>query len=172
MKIRHTTSSGEDKVELQMTPMIDIVFQLLSFFIMTFRIGAQEGDFNVKMPVLAPAAGTASEIALPPIKIRLKADAAGRLASVQFNERDMPVAGAMKSLREEIIGLIGDDRGPGSIQESAEVELDCDFQLRYEHVIDAVTAVSGYLDREGNIIKLVEKIKFAPPRVQPSDSSS
>ena len=35
MKIRHTTGSGQEKIELQMTPMIDIVFQLLIFFIMS-----------------------------------------------------------------------------------------------------------------------------------------
>ena len=57
MKIRHTTSSGQDKIELQMTPMIDIVFQLLVFFIMTFKIVSQEGDFNVKMPLADPLRG-------------------------------------------------------------------------------------------------------------------
>jgi hypothetical protein len=30
-----------------------------------------------------------------------------------------------------------------------------------------VTAVSGYLDGNGNIVKLAEKIKFAPPRAAP-----
>ena len=54
MKVRHSSSTGKDKIELQMTPMIDIVFQLLVFFIMTFKIVAQEGDFNIKMPVSAP----------------------------------------------------------------------------------------------------------------------
>ena len=39
MKIRNTGGDGE-KIELQMTPMIDIVFQLLVFFIMTFKIVA------------------------------------------------------------------------------------------------------------------------------------
>ena len=33
--------------KLQMTPMIDIVFNLLAFFIITFRIPAVEGDFNI-----------------------------------------------------------------------------------------------------------------------------
>jgi biopolymer transport protein ExbD len=46
-----------DKIELQMTPMIDIVFQLLVFFIMTFKIVSQEGDFNIKMPLAAQQAG-------------------------------------------------------------------------------------------------------------------
>lgn len=164
MKIRHTTSSGADKVELQMTPMIDIVFQLLAFFVMTFRIGAQEGDFNIKMPLMAPAPGPPSQLALPPIKVRLRADFQGQLDGVLFNDRNLDRTDPMRALRMEIVGLIGDDRGPGSIQDTAEVELDCDFALHYEHVIDAVTAVSGYVDDNGNIIKLVEKIKFSPPQ--------
>lgn len=52
MKIK---SRAATKVELMMTPMIDIVFQLLIFFIMSFKIAAQEGDFNIKMPLAASA---------------------------------------------------------------------------------------------------------------------
>jgi len=164
MKVRHTTTSGGDKIELQMTPMIDIVFQLLVFFIMTFKIVAMEGDFNIKMPLADPAPGPVSEIAMPPMEVRLRADPQGRLAGIYLNDRSVGGTDPMEALRLEIIGVIGDDRGPGSIQEDAEVELDCDFGLRYEHVIDAITAVSGYLRDDGTVEKLVEKIKFAPPR--------
>ncbi|MEC9149539.1 MAG: biopolymer transporter ExbD, partial [Planctomycetota bacterium] len=37
MKIRKI-GTAEEKIELQMTPMIDIVFQLLVFFVMTFKV--------------------------------------------------------------------------------------------------------------------------------------
>jgi biopolymer transport protein ExbD len=161
MKVRHNKGGGDDKIELQMTPMIDIVFQLLVFFIMTFKIVSQEGDFNIKMPLAAPAAGAPDDLQLPPMKVRLRAGAGGMLAGMSLNERSV---GTMEALRLEIIGLVGDERGPGSIQETAEVELDCDYGLRYEHVIQAITAVSGYIDETGNVVKLVEKIKFAPPR--------
>jgi biopolymer transport protein ExbD len=166
MKVRHSTTSGSDKIELQMTPMIDIVFQLLVFFIMTFKIVAMEGDFNIKMPLAAPAAGAPSDIAMPPIKVRLRADSQGRLAGVVFNDESLGGMNPMEGLRLKIIDLIGDDTGPGGIQDEAEVELDCDYGLRYEHVIDAITAVSGYLRSDGTVEKLVEKIKFAPPRAE------
>ena len=52
MQIRNANKAGE-KIELQMTPMIDIVFQLLVFFIMTFKIVSMEGDFNIRMPAAA-----------------------------------------------------------------------------------------------------------------------
>lgn len=166
MKVRHNKGGGDDKIELQMTPMIDIVFQLLVFFIMTFKIVSQEGDFNIKMPLAAPAAGAPDDLQLPPMKVRLRAGAGGMLGGVSLNDKGLGAdpRASMDALRLEIIGVVGNDRGPGSIQETAEIELDCDYGLRYEHVIQAITAVSGYVDDTGNVVKLVEKIKFAPPR--------
>ena len=69
MKIRHTTGSGQDKIELQMTPMIDIVFQLLIFFIMTFKIVSMEGDFNIKMPQASPSTVQTIEPDFPPMSL-------------------------------------------------------------------------------------------------------
>ena len=48
MHIKKTNPDA--KVEMQMTPMIDIVFQLLTFFIMTFKIIAAECDSDIKLP--------------------------------------------------------------------------------------------------------------------------
>ena len=163
MKVRNQSETAE-KIELQMTPMIDIVFQLLVFFIMTFKIVSQEGDFNIKMPLAAPAQGAPDDLQLPPMKVRLVAGASGQLASVSMNNRVFNINGWQTGLRGAIIEVIGDDRGPGSIQETAEVELDCDYGLRYEHVVQAITAVSGVREDDDTITKLVEKVKFAPPR--------
>jgi hypothetical protein len=36
--------------------------------------------------------------------------------------------------------------------------------LKYEYVVDAVTAVSGYLSSDDQtVVRLIEKIRFAPP---------
>jgi biopolymer transport protein ExbD len=150
-----------DKIDIQMTPMIDIVFQLLTFFIMSFKIQAVEGDFSVKMPLAAPSAGKPDDVQLPPIRVRLAAGQGGELASIKMGERSLPNFAA---LHNEIIGIVGRDTGPGTIAEQAEVEFDCDYDLRYEHVISAISAVSGYIDNNQRIVKLIEKIKFAPPR--------
>lgn len=149
------------EIELQMTPMIDIVFQLLVFFVMTFKIAAPEGDFNIRMPVVAPSEGVPEPDALPPITIRLTALSDGRLAGIQFGNRQLQ---SFLELRQRMIEMLGPDPGP-SVLESTEVELDCDYHLRYEYVIEAITAVSGYVDEKtGRVVKLVEKVKFAPPR--------
>jgi biopolymer transport protein ExbD len=160
MKIRHSTGALDDKIELQMTPMIDIVFQLLIFFIFTFKIAGQEGDFTINMP----PEGIPSSIDMnqvPPIEVRLEADASGALRAITMGEAAVD---SFEDLQLNIIEMIGDERGPGSRQETAEVILDCDYSLRYEHVIQAMSAVSGYVNEEGAIVKLAEKVRFAPPR--------
>lgn len=156
MKIRNFRKTHE-KIELQMTPMIDIVFQLLVFFIMTFKIVTQEGDFNIKMPLSNPQQGQV-EPDLPPLKVRLQADASGMLNGIYLH--DQPLA-SFDELHQEVLDLVGGDT---SLAEDAEVEFKCDFDLNYEYVIQAITAVTGYVGRDGNIIKLVEKIRFAPPQ--------
>ena len=160
MKIRNTGRHADEKVELMMTPMIDIVFQLLIFFIMTFKIVSPEGDFNIKMPLAAPSRGVPNPDELPPLKVRLTASDDGNLTGIYLNEAHMSDFG---QLRSRIIGLIGDDTGPGSLAASTEIELDCDYKLRFEYTINAITAVSGEV-RNGEIVKLIEKIKFAAPR--------
>lgn len=160
MAVKFKKRGLPDKIPIDMTPMIDIVFQLLTFFCMTLRIASAEGDFNIKMPLAAPRAGMPDPNQLPPMKVRLRADEAGNLVELSLNDRVFPGADRFKQLHAQIAALVGE----GSLAASAEVELDADFRLKYEHVIEAITAVSGSVAADGQIIKLVEKIKFAPPR--------
>ena len=165
MKIRNT--DGEEKIELQMTPMIDIVFQLLVFFIMTFNIVAQEGDFNIKMPQAAVTQNTSMED--PPeqltLVIHLSAGADGNLSGVTLNKEAIPgatVGAIFDELNSRVIAMTASNE-PGEGSEG-EVELGFDYQLKYENVIAAITAVTGYIDKStGKPVKLIEKIKFAAP---------
>jgi len=141
--------------------MIDIVFQLQIFFILTFKIVAPEGDFNIKMPLAGPTSATPIEDILPPLQLRMDADPNGQLARMSLNQTPFE---SFPALHRHIVELVGTDHGPGSFQESAELELDLDPKLHYRFVIDAITAVSGVLAEDGQIIRLIDKIKFAPPR--------
>ncbi|QDU25320.1 Biopolymer transport protein ExbD/TolR [Anatilimnocola aggregata] len=152
---------GNSKIAIDMTPMIDIVFQLLTFFVMTLKIATAEGDFNIRMPLAAPRAGPPDPNQLPPMKLFLKADSAGKCARVVMNDSEFSGGDRWTRLHNHVAGIVGD----GSLASSAEVELVCDYNLHYEHVIEAITAVSGEM-RDGQIVKLVEKIKFSPPVAQ------
>ena len=48
-------------------------------------------------------------------------------------------------LRRRIIGLVGADTGPNSLAEKTEVELDCDYGLKYANVVRAITALPSFI---------------------------
>jgi len=138
-----------------LTPMIDVVFLLLVFFLLTFQIVSPEGDFDVKMPQAGLQAQRVSE--LPPLTVFLRARPDGQLADIRFGNRSLGTD--FQKLRMEIRQFTGD----GLTASTDPVKLDCDYQLKYEYLIEAVTAVSGYVD-EGQIVTLFDKIQLAPPR--------
>lgn len=158
MKFRHR-SKQDDRTELSMTSMIDIVFLLLVFFVMTFKISAQEGDFNVKMPLQGDGAPTDNTEL--PLKLRLRSDGAGELAEIRLGE-NLSFGTDWQKLRGYVLQLVGDRTGPTD-DEGPEVEIDLDYDLHYIHVIAAITAVTGYRDGD-EIVKIVDRIKFAPQR--------
>ena len=160
MKIR----GGRDAEgnELNMTSMIDIVFLLLVFFVMTFKIVEMEGDFSVRMPLAGGASGM--DVTDLPLKLRLRADGDGKLTGMSLNETDLGTD--FDGLRTKVVSLIGATAptlGDGEADEGPELEIDTDYNLRYEYVIESITAVSGYKDGD-QVVKLIEKIKFAKPR--------
>jgi biopolymer transport protein ExbD len=163
--------SGETKVEMQMTPMIDMVFQLLIYFLFTFKIVAQEGDFNIKMPKVAQQS-TSQLPPLPPFMVRLAADNAGNLRQIVTPSRTLPVTpgdrasarGAFDSLLAEVKDYVGQDTGPNSLRDKAEAKISTDFNLHYKYVIDAITHVSGYREPGGQLVRLIQNIQFEPPK--------
>src|SRR5688572_11326552 len=83
----HESASTPAKVEQQMTPMIDVVFQLLVFFVMSFRIASLEGDFAIKMPVATRGNPDMHDPVLTPLKLRVQSDSSGNVAAVTLNGR-------------------------------------------------------------------------------------
>lgn len=169
MKVRHKGSSGSDKVDIQMTPMIDIVFQLLVFFILTFRVVAQEGDFNIRMPLMGAPQESIDQAEKTTLNVRLMADpATGKLTQLTLDGAVMAAnPSPFKALHSAIRRRIEDGGGPNAAA-MMEVQFECDYKLNYENVINAITAVSGYKEPGSDkIVKLIEQIKFAPPRNKP-----
>jgi len=157
VKIRNRGEA--EKSGLNMTSMIDVVFLLLIFFVMTFKIVELEGDFSVRMPLAGSDSMTMDPTDLP-LKLRLQADENGRLTGMLLNEINLGTD--FDQLRANVVELIG-TTAPVEGEDGPEIEIDTDYNLRYEYVIRSITAVSGY--KQGNeVVKLIEKIKFAKPR--------
>ena len=154
-------SALPDKIAIDMTPMIDVVFQLISFFMFSLKVVSPEGDFDIRMPLAAAAAAVPDDQQVPPVRVKLSAAADGSLESITMN--GTPLA-SFDELHQQIMSLVGTDSGPNSLAEKTEVEFDCDYSLKYSYVVQAITAVSGQV-RDGQIVELIRRIKFTPPKM-------
>jgi len=157
MKFRNT--ERRETIVLQMTPMIDIVFQLLVFFVFTFKIVLPEGDFNIRMPS-ATASESSQPSETPLLKVRLQANDEGDLVRVQLGDLVLDGDAPFHQLQSQIREMISDDAGPGSTDQ--EVEIEADYKLKYRYAMNAITAITGYVDSNGDQHKLVERVRFAP----------
>lgn len=151
-----------DKVDIQMTPMIDCVFQLLIFFMLTLKIIEPEGDFSVNMP--RSSSGPPQENIVPEIKVRLVANADGTLGQVRLGQQNLGSdERAFQALNSQILKIIGRPGNP--LTKEMEVELNADYGLNWNYTMRAISACTGRLDpKSKRIVRYIEKIKFAPPR--------
>lgn len=189
MKIRGYDKANEE-IKLEMTPMIDIVFQLLVFFIMTYKVTAMEGDYNIRMPSPGVEDTMEPETLEDFLQVRLVANAETRFLDrieVTFgadqqtwNRSVYPVRRAdpkvkltkaqeqqnlqsravFTSLNQFVINVVGAGSGDPGSASEIEAEIEADVDLRYEDTVYAIEAISGYKDDNKKIVKLIEKIKF------------
>ena len=164
MKLRNRVTTG--KINVDMTPMIDVVFQLLIFFMCTLKVIEPEGDFDISMPLGAPSSSSPSDAELPPFKVRMQAGADGELASLSFNGEKLGGGeGAISVLNSKVFRSIQSLQALGSDQlQKQEVEIDPDYNLNYRYIINAIGACSGRIGENGIHIPYLQRIKFAPIR--------
>jgi len=166
MKVRGTGKKAE-KIEPQMAPMIDVVFQLLIFFMLTLKIVAQEGDFNINMPI-GQSSSTATDMDIQTINVHLVANTDGTLGNVLYNNSPLGVGEqAYLKHNDKVRDAVGFRNGK-PLNTDVEVEIKADYNLHYRYTIRAVSACTGTMqktaDGEMQLFRYVEKIKFAPPQ--------
>lgn len=150
MKIRG--HRGESKVALEMTPMIDVVFQLLIFFMFSFKIVAVEGEFSVNMPKMqGSAAGpTDPTDVLPEVTVQLvPKEGTGELGAIVVNDENS--VGSIPELAGLFAALTNNDQ---AIAEETELKIVAPSALHYEHVMAVINAAAG---------SNIQKVKFTPP---------
>jgi len=179
MKFRGKNTT--EKIEAQMAPMIDVVFQLLIFFMLTLKIVEPEGDFTVNMPI-GKSEAESDDPKPPVIKVRMKADpATGEMysmtiankelfANAQAETQEQRSAIAFQRLNSEILKAIGSPGNP--LAEDQEVELDPDYELNSKYLINAIGACRGRLETnpqgQTKLVDYIKNIKFAPPNEKQS----
>lgn len=150
-----------EEIKLNMTAMIDIVFQLLVFFIMTFKVVAMEGDFDVKMPKASKDPEESIIDVFPDlISVKILAGTNGNINSIIVDDdetfSDENMFKNLTRLIEERIAAEGDPEKDAE----TEVEFDIAYSLKYRYTVQAIEAVSGKILLDGSVKKLIKKVKF------------
>ena len=151
-----------DKFEPKTAALIDVVFLLLIFFMLSLKITAKEGDLNLNMP-LASGGGDWQTI-----RVKLLANDDGSLANVLFNHKPLGTGeAAFQKLSEKVSAAVGMRNGK-PLNADVDIEIEADYNLDYQYAVKALSACTGRMEKsadgESRLVRYVEKIRFAPPR--------
>jgi biopolymer transport protein ExbD len=143
-----------DEPNVPIAPMLDMAFQLLTFFVLTYRPAPAEGQFV--MTLLPPQPATQASAAAPteaapsselPVALRtlptiLKAGEGGRLARVVLEQTEVPVpndrAELSRTLEESLLKYFQDPDLPFD-----QTLLKVDPNLRYSELMTVINAYSN-----------------------------
>jgi biopolymer transport protein ExbD len=142
---RRRAKRGENREEVQfpVTPMLDMAFQLLAFFILTFQSPSSETRLDLYLPiapVALPGSSQGQARMTPPkrseldlendLKIRVQADDLGDLKSIKLGETPLPDLEALgDKLRRYAAILEG---------RPLRVRITADDRLRYEEAAKVI----------------------------------
>jgi biopolymer transport protein ExbD len=121
---RHRRRRAQPGVELNLAAMLDMAFQLLTFFILTFKPGPTESQIDLLLPppspitninAGAPAGDSVDELqpitGLATLVVSVFPAPDGTIGSLAVGQENVPVDPALEGLKAELRMVFG---GPGS----------------------------------------------------------
>jgi biopolymer transport protein ExbD len=155
---------GAESVDVPITPMLDMAFQLLTFFILTYHPMPSEVQFVMN---LMPAAPSVSTTAAPPadatpnpnlpaqlttLPTLLRSGEGGHLARITLSETDVPIDANLSALRRELTAAMS---APDLPFEQTLIKVDPN--LKYSDLVRVIDVFSEVFAK----IKKPAKISFA-----------
>ena len=152
------------EIEIPVTPMLDMAFQLLTFFILTYRPAPAEGQFSMNLLPAQPATVMSQEAPkdkpndslateLQTLQTVLRAGGDGQIGQITLS--DNPIAN-LEALKAELESIVND---PNLKFEQALIKVDPN--LKYSELIQVVDVYSSLKP------KPLTKISFA--ELNPAD---
>jgi hypothetical protein len=93
------------------------------------------------------------------MRLRLRATERGYLGAIELNGKQYT---DLAEVHQTVIRILGDDRGPNSLQTRAELNMQCDDGLRIKYMLDAHDAVSGFTAEDGSRVMLIQTVRPMP----------
>jgi biopolymer transport protein ExbD len=137
---------GDSKVQLPVTPFLDMTFQLLFFFMASFNPADQEGQIDMALPANGGVNGPVAPPVGPPdcqadvtvlVRSRLDGINDGEISALFVRDdlgREEPIEGGLNALRD----FLARKRGGPAGKEAVKVEADASLRVRnLSKVMDA-----------------------------------
>jgi biopolymer transport protein ExbD len=172
MSRRRRRRKGLSNVELNLAAMLDMAFQLLAFFILTFRPSPIEGHLQVHMPPPVPVTNVSSEAVssapgdsgntvpgLETLHITVAADDRGDVSEIKVGMR--PVvrshlhAVSLRILNEHLKSLFDIQSIPFD-----RIQLRVDGRLRYEELMKIVDVCTQQILPDGKPLNRVSFVEL------------
>ena len=160
---------SSSRIPFPLASWIGVILLLMVLAFSSLQSTAKEGDFASHLPLETPLGVSNNRLA--EIRVGLRSDASGALTEITVGQYSLGGdAAAFDRLNAEILRLLSRTGNP--LTQAVEVEIDADYELRYEYVIRAVAACSGRIDPQTKqLVRFVERIKFTPPH-RPRNAST
>jgi biopolymer transport protein ExbD len=155
--ILRSKSSRDDTIEVPITPMLDMAFQLLTFFILTYRPAPAEGQFSMNLLPASPATDLRATATSEPAKTNeafpsalrtlptiLRAGPGGELGRIILSEQEIL---GINALKRELKAILDDPNLPFD-----QALLRVDPNLKYSELMQVIDVFSALK---------VNKISFA-----------
>jgi len=149
MRSKKFRKSKGEEVEVPITPMLDMAFQLLTFFVLTYRPAPQEGQFVMSLlpaqPATAMAPASEAQTVAPsnelPASLRtlptsLRAGEGGTLARIVVERDEIP--NDPRALEEALLKYLQDPDLPFD-----QTLIKVDPSLRYSELMMVINAFSN-----------------------------
>ena len=123
---------GSPGMGLRMTAMIDVIFLLLTFFVLTARFRQPESHLNVALP--KPAVGAPQPVSKGPLSIRIKAADNGCEVILAEADKIILHPGAIDTNLAELSRRFPAVASSYNLVEQG-VELHCDNAVQWDYVV-------------------------------------
>lgn len=138
---------NDDEMELQLTSMIDVIFQLLIYFVITANFVIDEGTIKATMPGQS-APTEIVEVEDPPVYIDLVTADDGVTYSLRVDQKI--VRGGASELHGYLEGMLKNN----IIEHDTSVQIRPQANVRWQHVVNVFNACAR---------SDLEKVGFATP---------
>jgi biopolymer transport protein ExbD len=140
---------SQDDVELNLAAMLDMAFQLLAFFIATFRPAPLEGQITLRLPPpearttqgTQPAGENVNSAEIPKglktLVINVFSDGSGEIKSLSFGDENATQVETLAALDLNLTKIFGDPTYPYE-----QVILQVSPSIRYERLMEVVDVLT------------------------------